>query len=326
MQFVMTDENGDFRYLYANTTTLAMQSTAVPFADALSNRTQYFGTFIEFIGEDGFSIYRLTVNSSNVISITLVRQEPRRIEPIHISNGHLRPFDGINLYYASLMSIGSIEYRLQEVAVGFGGVSIPTIGTLTIQLADSDFDFLAGQSWDTRDIVIQAGLSTNPIQQYSVIMRAKTESAEWNLNEITISIRDQGILFDRSVQNNTYAGTGGYEGTEEMKGRVKPISLGHVVHATPALVDPMLNLYQFNDGPTNNDRPTNELIRIYEGGSAHFSLQLNTNLLAWQPSPQDVDSAICGVDLTRGFFLLLILFRVLWRSIYPIYTFFILST
>jgi hypothetical protein len=169
--------------------------------------------------------------------------------------------------------------------------------TMTLQVADEYLDWAGLQSWDTRLITVQAGLTTDPISQWPVIIRGQTEKAELSLDELKLVLRDQSILFDRPVQNNTYAGTGGYEGTIDLKGKIKPLVLGHIEHGTPVLVDPIRNLYQWNDGPVHLPA-----LIMYQGGSTNFAPVLDTNLLAWNPTPLDVSANICHIDFTRGMF------------------------
>ena len=300
---ILTDEAGGFRYLSKHSTlannTMVSSGTepSVQYAGNRDDLHQFFGTHIEFVGEDSESIYHLTVNSSNVISVNLIRTEPQRNAPIYVSSGHLRPYDGQNLYIGSITKLGDISRQLESTDTSYGGISIPAVGSITFQIADQYLDYAATQSWDTRNIVVRAGLADDPISVYPVIIRGQTERPEWNLDELTVTLRDQGILFDRAVQTNTYLGTGGYEGTEELKGKIKPLALGNIPQASPVLVDPTINLYQFNDGPTHPFA-----MFLYEGGSAHFNSVTTTDLLLWEPTPTEVSIARIQVDYTRGFF------------------------
>jgi hypothetical protein len=294
---VLTDENGTLRYVMSNPTTFALTSTATKpgFRDDFF---QFFGEFIEFVGADGQTIYRLTVNSSNAISVTPVRIEAIRNQPLYVSNGHPRPYIDGKLYIGSLARIGDISTRMEETETGFGGICIPSVGMMTIQLSDGYFDAVVNQSWDTRDVTISAGLTTVPISQYRVILRTQTEHVEWDLDELNITLRDQSILFDRTIQENTYAGTGGYEGTEGIKGNIKPLIFGFVAHASPVLLDPNLNLYQFNDGPSHQSTS----IEVRQGGIVMGTWIPDTNLLTWSPTPADVSNGALRVDFTRGMF------------------------
>lgn len=297
---VLTDDAGGFKYLMKNPTNNTLfatgtQPTTGP--GSIDDIQQFFGDHIRFVGEDGQTIYHLTVTTGNAINITPIRVEPQRILPIYVSSGHPKPWDGQNLYLGSITKLGDLSRQLEETETSYGGVSIPSVLTLTLQVADEYLDFAGRQSWDTRSITVQAGLTTDPISLWPVIIRGQTERAELSLDELKITCRDQSILFDRPVQNNTYAGTGGYEGTIDLKGTIKPLVLGHIEHGTPVLVDPILNLYQFNDGPVHSP-----LLIMYQGGATNFAPVLSTSLLTWNPTPTDVAANICYIDFTRGMF------------------------
>lgn len=294
---VLTDENGDFRYITCNPSTFELTSTGTPPPQFPQiELQQFFGEHIEFIAIDGASIYWMTVNSSNVISFTLNRVEPQRTQPIYISHGHQKPYLDGHLYLGHLNSLGDISTRIERTETSFGGVATPSAGMIKVSLADGYFDFLANQSWDTRDVEIIAGLTTQAIGTYEVILRANTEYVEWDEDELSIVLKDHSILFDRDVQINTYKGTGGYEGTAEVLGKVKPLCLGHVEHAEPVLLNPNLNLYQFHDGPSH------PIIEIREGGAVRPGAEPSSNILNWNPTANDVNQGIIRVDFAVGVF------------------------
>jgi len=56
-----------------------------------------------------------------------------------------------------------------------------------------------------------------------------------------------GALLARDLRLSTYAGTGGLEGTAELKGQFKPRTYGYVRNVTPVLVDANDHIYQVSD-------------------------------------------------------------------------------
>lgn len=294
---VMTDQNGDFRYVTFNTTTLQLESTSVQpsVRYPLEDQYQFFGSHIDFIGQDAQTTYRMTVNSSNVISLTALKVEPQRTQPIYISHGHNKPVLSGHLYLGHLLSLGDISTRVERTETSFGGVATPSAGVIKVSLADGYFDYAVKQSWDTRTVEVLAGLTTQPTDTYEVILRANTEYAEWDEDELSIVLKDHSVLFDRDVQINTYLGTGGFEGTPDIKGNIKPLCYGLVEHAEPVLLSAELNLYQFHDGPSDPG------IVIREGGAVRTSGGVFTsNILNWVPTPDDVRFGIIRIDFNRG--------------------------
>src|SRR5687768_5202948 len=243
---VFTDPNLSFHYVTSNSSNVLSSSSTQPAIPL--DRLQYVGEYLEMIGADGISIYRITVSASNVISTTLNRTEPQRAATIRISNGHPFAYDGVNLWLEGLVSIGDVSMSVDQYKGGYAGVSVPRVGTVSIQLSDQWFAYLIQQSWDTRTIEIKIGLTDEDIGLYRVILRAKTERAEANLDELTVILRDHSVLFDRSIQTNTYTATGGYNGDSEVLGVNKPLTFGFVRHITPVCINSELNIYQVHDG------------------------------------------------------------------------------
>ena len=301
--FIFTDENLAPRYVRcsASGTPTLSSSTTKP-APSLLKDAQFVGEYLEMIGEDGISIYRITVNSSNVISVTLNRTEPERNAPIYVSNGHPFAFDGTHLWLEGLVSISDIQMGIDTYLGGFSGVTAPRVGTIHIQLADGWFRYLVGQSWDSRDIEIRVGLTDEDIGLYRVILRAKTERAEANLDEIIITLRDHSIVLDKPIQTRTFAGTGVYEGIGDIAGTLKPLCYGFVRHITPVLINEASNVYRIHDGPIH------EFLSIHQGGILMTnigdlaSFPTLPHLIAWFPTQAQVDMGAFMTDYRWGTF------------------------
>ena len=69
--------------------------------------------------------------------------------------------------------------------------------------------------------------------------------------------------FARNVLTATYAGTGGIEGGDSLKGKVKPLVLGWATNVEPVLIDAVNNVYQFSGYGAIEGVTT-----LYERGSA----------------------------------------------------------
>lgn len=298
---IFTDENLTPRYVRCTSsgtpTLLASATQPVNLKNA-----QFVGGYLEMIGEDGISIYRITVNSSNVISVTLNRTEPERNAPIYISNGHPFAFDGTHLWLEGLVSISDVQMGIDPYLGGFSGVTAARVGTIHLQLADGWFRYLIGQSWDSRDIEIKVGLTDEDTGLYRVILRAKTERAEANLDEIIITLRDHSIVLDKPVQTRTFAGTGVYEGVGDIAGTLKPLCYGFLRHVTPVLINEVSNVYMLHDGPIH------EIFSVHQGGILMTNVGDLTsfpslpNLLSWAPTQAQVDMGAFMTDYRWGTF------------------------
>ncbi len=76
------------------------------------------------------------------------------------------------------------------------------------------------------------------------------------------SSREALHLVDKPIQTNTYAGTGGLEGGENLEGKFKPVTLGEVYQVEPVLVDPANLIYQLHDGSMS------EVVAVRDNGDA----------------------------------------------------------
>jgi hypothetical protein len=301
---VLADSAGDLHYLTPHPITKVLQSSSTRPTDAQltrEERGQFFGDHIEMVGYGGEKIWHITVSPSNVLSCTLVRTEPERTQPIYVSNGHPFAYDenykGGVVWINGLIELGDIQYAIEETETGYSGLAIPRVSTMSIQISDGEFDYLTWQSWDTRAVEIKWGLTTESIGEYTVILRAETERAEWDDDTFRISLRDKGVLFERSMQENTYTGMGGYEGTSDILGNLKPLGYGFIRSASPALLDSNLQLYQVNDGPMHF------FASISQGAVPLNQWPISDpDLLNWDIQQSDVDFGIVRVDTSRGIF------------------------
>ena len=254
------------------------------------------------IGADGQSIYRIAVSSSNVISCTLNRVEPERTAIIRVQQGRNFAFDGTHVWVPGLVKLGDLNSVLDHQDYGYGGVSVARLGDIELQLADDEFEYLAQQSFDTRDVTVRMGISDQDISEYRVVARGKTERHDADLNILRIVQRDQSVLLERSMQTNTYPGTtGGYNGTADLTGVLKPLLYGICRHISPLLLDSVRQTYQIHDGPIH------EIFSIHEGGALHASIgDISTNGFAnlnfWVPTLAQVNQAVYMTDLSRGCF------------------------
>ena len=65
---------------------------------------------------------------------------------------------------------------------------------------------------------------------------------------ISVRLKDKQLLFQTPVQGTLYAGSGGTEGGDDLKGKPKPLTFGKVNNITPVRVDVANAIYQVHDG------------------------------------------------------------------------------
>ncbi|WP_210482779.1 hypothetical protein [Microvirga antarctica] len=131
---------------------------------------------------------------------------------------------------------------------GFGRVTIGW-GEMAIINADGEYDdFIGGYSVDGRRVVLRAGLAGSPYSRFVTVFDGTAQ--DWLIEEdiLRIKVRDNGYKLAVPAQGNLYGGTGGLDGSADLKGKRKPKAFGQTLNVTPALVDPARLLYQVHDG------------------------------------------------------------------------------
>lgn len=150
-----------------------------------------------------------------------------------------------------------------------------TWGTVTLDNYQGDLDVLVdGGTIEGRQVIMwlgekdydrDRGIFTYPGKsELSRVFDGTAGVATRGESSIKIPLRDLTLLLEIPWQDNTYAGTGGAEGTSDLEGRFKPRVRGEVKNVTPVLIDPTNLVYQWTDG-------AGTLQEVYERGFATFT-------------------------------------------------------
>jgi len=152
-----------------------------------------------------------------------------------------------------------------------GGESIPSFGAIELANADGGLDAFADYAWDDREVEVKVGEKGANLSQHFTIFKGQSKAVEFDDLTLKVVIRDGQDKFTRTFPPNTYAGTGGNEGSAIMEGVAKPVCLGEVFNITPVLVDESSGVYQVHDGQIES------IVAVYENGVATtgFTADLN---------------------------------------------------
>lgn len=126
--------------------------------------------------------------------------------------------------------------------------SIPTYGEAKAANPDGALDRLASYSWAERLVTIKVGRPGFLYEEFGLIFTGTAEDLTWDWNTISLQLRDRQYLLAKPIQTTLYAGTGGLEGGDELKGKPKPLAYGQLREAEPVSVDPAELIYQYHDG------------------------------------------------------------------------------
>jgi len=128
------------------------------------------------------------------------------------------------------------------------GLSISN-GSIEINNLHGKFDsLLEGFSIDGREIKVLMGRPEWNRSQFGTLFQGSANSWEGDLNSLTIDLRDGMHKINVEVQTNFYLGTGGLEGSNDLKGKRKPLCYGQVFNIPAIIVDTANLIYQVHDG------------------------------------------------------------------------------
>lgn len=168
-------------------------------------------------------------------------------------------------------------------------------GELDIDNTDGEYDFLIQDfAIDGRSIVVKVGREGDSYDKFYTVFNGT--ASDWLVAEDAVKIKlvDKAYLLNVPAQPNNYGGSGGIDGTTDLKGKRKPRCLGSCLNISPPLVIPSSLVYQVNDGPIQG------VVAVYDRGAAlTFQTDYATSALLLAAS---VTSGHFSTCLAEGFF------------------------
>jgi len=104
-----------------------------------------------------------------------------------------------------------------------------------------------GYALDGRAARVYLGPPDAAKSEFSLVFSGVVQGATIG-NTVRLQLSDAGSLLERFVNPDTYAGSGGTEGGDDLKGKQKPWCGGSVKGIAPPLVDSAGLVYQVSDG------------------------------------------------------------------------------
>ncbi|KAA0592942.1 hypothetical protein J2848_005702 [Azospirillum lipoferum] len=179
-----------------------------------------------------------------------------RVEPYDASLGAVRPLFFSDIGFTSepgdapsnTYFVRRIETPLQVRRSLFdgsavGGFSETSFGSATLANDDGGLDWLADLDWDGRLVEILYTPKERPaLSDFAVLFSGAAEQLVPG-DLIEIQLRDLVVLLDVPASRGQFGGTGGIDGTAELKGRYKPWLIGRRRQIEPVLIDAANNVY-----------------------------------------------------------------------------------
>lgn len=122
------------------------------------------------------------------------------------------------------------------------------LGELTIINNDGSFDNYLDYHFGGRTCEILVGYDGLSLSEFLTIWKGTVELVTWDLQKVSIRVRDNKVKFDVPIQENIYSGLGGFGGGENIKGQYRPLGWGQIRNVTPILINTSYLLYQLHDG------------------------------------------------------------------------------
>jgi len=142
-----------------------------------------------------------------------------------------------------LLNPGNYERSLFTGQRTFGAVS-SNYGEVVLANHAGQFDELIDYGLDGRQFRLYFGDESAAFPSgYTLVLQCTMLSAEFGLDVVRIKLRDRLTLLDKPVLTQTFAGTGGVEGSSDMSGAPKPRLFGDTWFIPLVLLDRALNLY-----------------------------------------------------------------------------------
>lgn len=177
---------------------------------------------------------------------------------------------------------------------GLWGVAEMDFGEITLGNPDGDLTHLTGEDWVGRQADVYVGPRGGVQVQFARVGRLLSRGIGWGRGTISIPVDDYSFLFDRQVQTNSYAGTGGLEGGDDIKGRPKPLLFGIERQIEPVPVDPANHVYQVHDGSF-------DALPLAEDGKSALSFDADVaDITTATPSPGEYSTSLATGYIKLG--------------------------
>lgn len=157
----------------------------------------------------------------------------------------------------TLLDPGSLSVQVFSDGKTTGGTQLST-GEIVITNADGRYDSWLNYGFDGRPVVIRSGVAgTAYPSAWITLFTGTVDNISAEKNRMLIRLKDRQHIFELPSLSNRYGGTNslpnGVDGVPgDIKGTVKPITLGKVFYVAPPCVNTSKLVYQVCDGPVQS--------------------------------------------------------------------------
>lgn len=120
-------------------------------------------------------------------------------------------------------------------------------GQISLVNSDGELDSAALEyAVDGRPVQVKLGLASFEYGDFKPVFTGRSTGWTPGFDSMDLTVRDQTYLLDVELHPETYGGAGGYDGTDQLAGKVRPDCFGKCLNVSPVLVDPANLVFQFH--------------------------------------------------------------------------------
>lgn len=162
-------------------------------------------------------------------------------------------------WYPALTQLPLMGARLGFDGRSFQAPVTSTTGNFAFSLHMGDLERAADHIWNGADIKIYQGFDGDGDGDFNLLWHGRAASSQATEEAISVTLADPAQDLNKPILSERFQGTGGIEGGEDLKGRLKPKAWGFCENVPGILVDPANLVYRFIDGPST-------ILQVKDGG------------------------------------------------------------
>ena len=144
--------------------------------------------------------------------------------------------------------LGSVlNTQIDLFSQGVSGGSQPGFGEITVAIGEDAYHSLTRLHWDGRKIAVLMGPPDGPFSEFQPVFNGTAKAIRYSGGVLSIVLRDFGHRLDKPLQADLFGGTGGLDGSADVKGRPIPLAFGQCVNVPALLIDPVKWVFRVHE-------------------------------------------------------------------------------
>ena len=216
------------------------------------------------------------------------------VVPVRLAGGGSKPYTHLGHvdWRSGVMDLPRFQTALGFDDTGWTGGAVPQSAALVFMSGDpllvSD---LGNLYWKDAALTVKVGDDAPDAPTFALLMTATVAAIDVSDGRLTLTIGDMSVALSKPLLSTYFAGTGGIEGDDNAKNRIKRRSWGRVFNVEGFILDEANNIWEFGD-PAH---PLEEFEIVRDKGRAG-----DINLIAWQGTIDTTLAALIAAVPPQG--------------------------